>query len=71
MKYKTALLAAILAASVACSFNKIAMNKVAGMLSAPSGSNVFTQDNDPDLVGDALPFAIKLYESLLASVPDP
>jgi predicted anti-sigma-YlaC factor YlaD len=50
--------------------NKMAMNKVAGMLSAPSGNNVFTQDNDPDLVGDALPFAIKLYESLLASVPD-
>ncbi len=46
------------------------MNKVAGMLSAPSGNNVFTQDNDPELVGDALPFAIKLYESLLASVPD-
>jgi len=70
MRYKIALLAALLAASVACSLNKMAMNKVAGMLSAPSGSNVFTQDNDPDLVGDALPFAIKLYESLLASVPD-
>lgn len=59
-----------LAAVGACSLNKIAMNKVAGMLSAPSGNNVFTQDNDPELVGDALPFAIKLYESLLASVPN-
>ncbi len=59
-----------LAASGACSLNKLAMNKVAGMLSAPSGNNVFTQDNDPELVGDALPFAIKLYESLLASMPD-
>jgi predicted anti-sigma-YlaC factor YlaD len=46
------------------------MNKVAGMLSAPSGNNVFIQDNDPELVGDAMPFAIKLYESLLASVPN-
>lgn len=54
----------------ACSLNKMAMNKVAGLLSAPSGNNVFTRDNDPELVGDALPFAIKLYESLLASVPD-
>jgi predicted anti-sigma-YlaC factor YlaD len=59
-----------LAATGACSLNKMAMNKVAGMLSAPSGNNVFTQDNDPELVGDALPFAIKLYESLLASVPE-
>jgi predicted anti-sigma-YlaC factor YlaD len=59
-----------LAAAGACSLNKIAMNKVAGMLSSPSGNNVFTQDNDPELVGDALPFAIKLYESLLASVPN-
>ena len=59
-----------LAATGACSLNKLAMNKVAGMLSAPSGNNVFTQDNDPELVGDALPFAIKLYESLLASVPE-
>ena len=59
-----------LAAAGACSLNKMAMNKVAGMLSAPSGNNVFTQDNDPELVGDALPFAIKMYESLLASVPD-
>jgi predicted anti-sigma-YlaC factor YlaD len=54
----------------ACSLNKFAVNKVAGLLSAPSGNNVFTQDNDPELVGDALPFAIKLYESLLASVPN-
>lgn len=53
-----------------CSLEKLAMKKVAGMLSSPSGNNVFTQDNDPELVGDALPFAIKLYESLLASVPD-
>lgn len=53
-----------------CSLQKVAMNKVAGMLSSSSGTDVFSSDNDPDLVGDALPFAIKLYESLLASVPD-
>jgi predicted anti-sigma-YlaC factor YlaD len=47
----------------------MAIKKVAGMLTAPSSNNIFTQDNDPELVGDALPFAIKLYESLLASVP--
>jgi predicted anti-sigma-YlaC factor YlaD len=68
--FRSFILAVMLAAIAACSLNKIAMNKVAGMLSAPSGNNVFTQDNDPELVGDALPFAIKLYESLLASVPN-
>lgn len=54
-----------------CSLQKLAINKVAGMLSgSSSSSDVFSTDNDPDLVGQALPFAIKLYESLLASVPD-
>lgn len=52
-----------------CSINKLAMNKVADILSSPGGSTVFTGDNDPELVGDALPFAIKLYESLLEAVP--
>jgi predicted anti-sigma-YlaC factor YlaD len=30
---------------------------------------VFTGDSDPELVGDALPFAIKMYESLLQANP--
>ncbi|MEN6561080.1 MAG: TRAP transporter TatT component family protein [Acidobacteriota bacterium] len=54
----------------ACSIEKLALRKVAGMLSGPSSSDVFSSDNDPDLVGQALPFAIKLYESLLASLPN-
>ena len=53
-----------------CSIEKLAMKKVAGMLSGPSSADVFSSDNDPDFVGQALPFAIKLYESLLASIPD-
>ncbi len=53
-----------------CSIRKLAINKVAGMLSSPSGSgDVFSTDNDPVFVADALPFAIKLYETLLVSVP--
>ncbi len=52
-----------------CSLKKMAINKVAGMLSGPSSANVFSTDNDPEFVGDALPFAVKLYESLLASMP--
>ena len=48
----------------------MALKKIAGTLSAPSNNNVFTRDNDPELIGAALPFAIKFYESLLASVPE-
>ncbi|MEN8221652.1 MAG: TRAP transporter TatT component family protein [Acidobacteriota bacterium] len=52
-----------------CSINKLAMNKVADILAGGGTGNVFTSDNDPEFVGDALPFAIKMYETLLGSVP--
>jgi predicted anti-sigma-YlaC factor YlaD len=45
------------------------MNQVANALTTETSSTVFSGDNDPELVGDALPFAIKLYESLMASTP--
>ncbi len=64
------LLISVLMASTACSIQKMALNATAGVLSSPSGDDVFAKDNDPELVGDALPFAIKLYESLLAALPD-
>src|SRR5512140_1761807 len=66
-----AALALILVLSLAgCSVEKLALKKVAGMLTGPSGADVFSSDNDPDFVGQALPFAIKLPESLLGSLPD-
>ncbi len=52
-----------------CSIKKMAMNQVANALTAPGGSTVFTGDNDPELVGEALPFAIKMYESMMVSIP--
>lgn len=52
-----------------CSLKKMAMNTVADTLAAPEGGTVFTGDNDPELVGDALPFAIKMYESIMVSIP--
>jgi len=65
----TLILALVISLS-ACSVNKLALKKVAGMLSGPASSaDVFSSDNDPDFVGAALPFAIKLYETLLASLP--
>jgi predicted anti-sigma-YlaC factor YlaD len=61
--------AAVLALLPACSIKKLAMNQVANALTGESSSTVFSGDNDPELVGDALPFAIKLYESLMVSNP--
>ena len=62
-------LIAVIIFSPACSLKKLAMNQVANALTTPTSSTVFSGDNDPELVGDALPFAIKLYESLMASAP--
>jgi predicted anti-sigma-YlaC factor YlaD len=55
---------------MSCSINKLAMRAVANALTGEGSSDVFTGDPDPQLVGDAIPFAIKLYESLLSANPD-
>jgi predicted anti-sigma-YlaC factor YlaD len=43
---------------------------VADALTGAGASTVFTGDSDPRLVGDALPFAIKMYEALLDQQPN-
>jgi len=48
-----------------CSVNVL----VANALTGEGSSTVFTGDSDPQLVGDALPFAIKMYEALLDATP--
>jgi predicted anti-sigma-YlaC factor YlaD len=50
-----------------CSIKKIAINKIGDAL-AQSGTT-FSSDGDPELVRDALPFSLKLIESLLAESP--
>lgn len=45
----------------------MAVKTVANTLS--DSGDVFSRDNDPELVKSAVPFALKLYESLLESVP--
>jgi predicted anti-sigma-YlaC factor YlaD len=50
-----------------CSIKKVAVNKLADALSM-SGST-FTSDEDAELVKAALPFGLKLMESLLAENP--
>jgi predicted anti-sigma-YlaC factor YlaD len=52
----------------ACGWIKgMAMNSVAGSLTETG--TVFSRDDDPELIRDAVPFALKLYESLLESLP--
>lgn len=50
-----------------CSLRKIAINSVANTL-AESG-DTFASDSDPELIRDAVPFSLKLVESLLVEVP--
>src|SRR5262245_62656874 len=60
--------AVLLGALSGCGYIKgKAVNMVGDTLA--SGGDVFTRDDDPELVGDAIPFALKLYESLLESSP--
>ena len=53
----------------ACSINKVAIKAVSNALTKEGSSDIFTADPDPLLVGDALPFTIKMYESLLEANP--
>ncbi len=62
------LLALVPALLAGCSFRKMAVSKVGDALS--SGGSTFSSDDDPELVRAAVPFSLKLMESLLAEVPD-
>ena len=50
-----------------CSIKQVAMNQLGDALSG--GGTVFSSDEDPELVRDALPFSLKLMESVLAETP--
>jgi predicted anti-sigma-YlaC factor YlaD len=50
-----------------CAIKRIAVNKVGDALS--SGGSTYESDEDLELVGSALPFSLKLVESLLAESP--
>jgi predicted anti-sigma-YlaC factor YlaD len=60
--------AAVLALSTGCALVK---RKAVGMVAdtLASSGDVFTRDDDLELVGHAIPFGLKLYESLLESAP--
>jgi len=52
---------------LACSPRSYVASRMAD--AASSGGDVFARDDDPELVRDAVPFALKAMESLLASTP--
>ncbi|MGO9260343.1 MAG: TRAP transporter TatT component family protein [Bryobacteraceae bacterium] len=57
----------ITSVSGGCSIKRMAVNKLGNALA--STGTTFEGDDDPDLVGESLPFALKLMESLLAESP--
>jgi hypothetical protein len=67
LSYGAAVGAAIVALSGCATVNRLAVKSVADTLS--EGGDTVTSHDDPDLIAGALPFALMLHESLLASVP--
>jgi predicted anti-sigma-YlaC factor YlaD len=53
--------------STGCAVKKIAVNKIGDAIA--SGGQVYASDDDPELVREAVPFSLKLIESLLAESP--
>ncbi|MGH7571737.1 MAG: TRAP transporter TatT component family protein [Gemmatimonadota bacterium] len=51
-----------------CSLKTMAVKSMANTLSG--SGDVFARDDDPELIRDAVPFALKTYESLLETVPE-
>jgi predicted anti-sigma-YlaC factor YlaD len=65
----TSVLALCCASQLACSPKRYALRQVADALTSGSGG-AFARDDDPELVKDALPFALKTMESLADSLDD-
>jgi predicted anti-sigma-YlaC factor YlaD len=65
--FASLLMAALALLSCGCSLKRMAMNSMANTLA--EGGDVFTRDDDPELVRDALPFGLKTMEALLEEVP--
>ena len=64
--WAAAALAGLLATG--CSIRKMAVNKLGDALAG--GGTTFASDDDPELVKAAVPFSLKLMESLLAETPN-
>ena len=53
--------------NVGCAVKKIAVNKLGNAIAA--GGTTYASDDDPELVREAVPFSLKLMESLLEESP--
>lgn len=61
-------LACLVAAGCGCAtVKRVAINRLGDSLA--EGGTTYTADDDPDLVGAALPFSLKLVEGLLSQTP--
>ena len=60
----------LILSTAGCSINQLAVRAAADALATSEQPNVFLTDNDPELIADALPFALKLYETLLQQDPE-
>jgi predicted anti-sigma-YlaC factor YlaD len=60
-------MAVLVAGTQACSIRRWAAGKLGDVLA--SGGTTYASDDDPELVGDALPFALKTIEGLLETTP--
>lgn len=65
---KIALIGLLVMILSGCSIRKLAINSLADTL-AGTGS-VYTSDNDPDFIREAIPFSLKTIEGLLIEVPN-
>lgn len=65
--WRPMLLATVAILTSACSVSQFAVNKVGDALAG--GGGTYASDEDPELVGAALPFSLKLVESLLVKSP--
>src|SRR5207248_632468 len=63
----SSLLSVVLAA---CSPKTYALRQVADAISSTSEGSAVSRDDDPELVRDAVPFALKIMESLADRLPD-
>jgi predicted anti-sigma-YlaC factor YlaD len=57
----------VLALTTACSIKRVAVDRVGDALAGEGGA--FARDDDPELVRDASPFALKSMEALLGESP--
>ena len=58
----------VLSLGTGCSVRQMAINQVGNALAATG--TTFTSDDDPELVAEALPFGLKLMESILTQTPE-